>query len=311
MTEESDKSQEPRIVMVEASQSSSGDEINLIEILRLLMSSWRLIGGVTFLVVSVAVAYALLAPEVYRAEVLLAPVEEEKSQMASALGQFGGLANLAGIPIPADANKEQVLATLRSRKFIQHYIEEKNLLPVLFKEQWDSAKEEWKVESGNEPLTEEKAYIVFSEVMDVSEDKKTGLVTLSISWEDPELAAEWANELVRRLNEELQSKAIRNSQNRIGYIEKELAKTTVKDMKEVLYSLLESEKQKAMLANVNEEFALEVIDPAVAPELREKPNRTLIVTLGGFSGLSLGVFIVFMREFFKKLLNPIQAKASA
>ena len=48
-------------------------------------------------------------------------------------------------------------------------------------------------------------------------------------------------------------------------------------MRAVLYNLLESEKQKAMLANVNEDFALEVIDPAVAPQTREKPKRKLIV----------------------------------
>ena len=67
------------------------------------------------------------------------------------------------------------------------------------------------------------------------------------------------------------------------------------------YNLLESEKQKAMLANVNEDFALEVIDPAVAPEIREKPNRKLIVAVGGFCGGFLGIFTVFFFQFLKKL----------
>ena len=66
-------------------------------------------------------------------------------------------------------------------------------------------------------------------------------------------------------------------EKRVVYLEQELAKTTLQDMRAVLYNLLESEKQKAMLANVNEDFALEVIDPAVAPETREKPKRKLIV----------------------------------
>ena len=52
-------------------------------------------------------------------------------------------------------------------------------------------------------------------------------------------------------------------------------------MRALLYNLLESEKKKAMLANVNEDFALEVIDPAVTPKVREKPNRKLTVALGG------------------------------
>ena len=99
----------------------------------------------------------------------------------------------------------------------------------------------------------------------VDEDNKSGLINLSISWKDPVVAAEWANDLVKQLNEQLREKAIADSQKRVGYLEQELAKTTLQDMRGVLYNLLESEKQKAMLANVNEDFALEVIDPAVAP----------------------------------------------
>ena len=72
-------------------------------------------------------------------------------------------------------------------------------------------------------------------------------------------------------------------------------------MRDVLYNLLESEKQKAMLANVNEDFALEVIDPAVVPEQRENPNRKLIVALGGVCGGFLGIFAVFCFQFLKKL----------
>ncbi len=89
------------------------------------------------------------------------------------------------------------------------------------------------------------------------------------------MAAQWANDLVKQLNEQLREQAIADSRKRVGYLEQELAKTTLQDMRAVLYNLLESEKRKAMLANVNEDFALEVIDPAVAPENREKPKRKL------------------------------------
>ena len=63
-----------------------------------------------------AVAYALYAPEVFKAETLLAPASEEKSGASSALSQFGGLAAMAGISIPSDSNVEQVVATLEVQK---------------------------------------------------------------------------------------------------------------------------------------------------------------------------------------------------
>ena len=72
-------------------------------------------------------------------------------------------------------------------------------------------------------------------------------------------------------------------------------------MRLILYNLLESEKQKAMLANVNEDFALEVIDPAVSPKIPEKPKRQLIIALGGVSGVFLGIFAVFFGQFMRKL----------
>ena len=134
----------------------------------------------------------------------------------------------------------------------------------------------------------------------IHEDKKSGINNLSVSWKDPEIAAQWANDLVKQLNEQLREQAIQDSKKRVGYLEQELAKTTLKDMREVLYSLLESEKQKAMLANVNEDFALEVIDPAVAPEVSEKPKRKLIVALGGVCGGFLGIFAVFFLQFLRK-----------
>ena len=131
------------------------------------------------------------------------------------------------------------------------------------------------------------------------------MLALSILWKDPKVAAEWANDLVKQLNEQLRQKAIADSRKRVGYLEEELAKTTLKDMRTVLYNLLESEKQKAMLANVNEDFALEVIDPAVVPDTHEKPKRKLIVALGALCGSLLGIFIVLVGQFLKRLKTKI------
>ena len=77
-------------------------------------------------------------------------------------------------------------------------------------------------------------------------------------------------------------------------------------MRAVLYNLLESEKQKAMLANVNEDFALGSHRPAVAPETREKPKRKLIVVLGGVCGGSWASFAVFFAQFLQKLKSSIR-----
>ena len=287
--------------MVESHPSVDEDEIDLIELIRTLLQAWKTIVGITIVCVGLAVAYALNAPEVFKAETLLAPASEEKSSASSALSQFGGLAAMAGISIPSDSNVEQVVATLQSRKFLRQYIDRKKLLPLLFEEVWDAESQSWLVQTQEDEPTAQKGVEIFNSILSVNEDKKSGFINLSISWKDPAVAAEWANDLVKQLNEQLREKAISDSQKRVGYLEQELAKNTLQDMRAVLYNLLESEKQKAMLANVNEDFALEVIDPAVAPETREKPNRTLIVALGGLCGGFIGIFAVFFAQFLQKL----------
>jgi uncharacterized protein involved in exopolysaccharide biosynthesis len=290
-----------KYVMVESGPPSDEDEIDLLELIRTLLQAWKTIVGITILCTGLAVAYALYAPEVFKAETLLVPAQEENSGASSALSQFGGLAAMAGISIPSDSNVEQVVATLNSRKFLRTYINQNKLIPVLFEEIWDADNQAWMVPSVEDEPTEQKAIESFKDCLSVDEDKKSGLITLSISWKDPQVAAQWANDLVKQLNEQLREQAIADSRKRVGYLEQELAKTTLQDMRAVLYNLLESEKQKAMLANVNEDFALEVIDPAVAPETREKPKRKLIVALGGVCGGFLGIFTVFFAQFLQKL----------
>jgi uncharacterized protein involved in exopolysaccharide biosynthesis len=293
-----------KYVMVESGLPSDEDEIDLLELIRTLLQAWKTIVGITTLCTSLAVAYAVYAPEVFKAETILAPAQEEKSGTSSALSQFGGLAAMAGISIPSDSNVEQVVATLNSRKFLRTYIKQNKLMPVLFDEIWDTDNQVWNVPSVEDEPTEQKAIELFKACLSVGEDKKSGLITLSISWKDPQVAARWANDLVKQLNEQLREQAIADFRKRVGYLEQELAKTTLQDMRAVLYNLLESEKQKAMLANVNEDFALEVIDPAVPPETREKPKRKLIVALGGVCGGFLGIFAVFFAQFIQKLKSP-------
>ncbi len=112
--------------------------------------------GITILCTGLAVAYALYAPEVFKAETLLAPAQEEKSGASSALSQFGGLAAMAGISIPSDSNVEQVVATLNSRKFLRTYINQNKLIPVLFDEIWDADNQAWMVPSERMSLPNKK-----------------------------------------------------------------------------------------------------------------------------------------------------------
>ena len=126
------------------------------------------------------------------------------------------------------------------------------------------------------------------------------MVVLSISWHDPEKAQLWANRLVAVFNEHMRSQAVDEATKSIDYLNKQLAQTSVMEMQQMLYSLIEDSTKKIMLANVRSEYAFKVIDPAVVPERKIKPKRSLIVILGFVIGFFMAIFFVFFREFIKK-----------
>lgn len=238
--------------------------------------------------------FALMMTPVYRAEIQVAPVSEKdsNSRFAAQLGEFGGIAALTGINMNQGSKKNESIATLKSRKFTEQFIKDEKLLPVLFHDQWDTENQRWDEADPEDIPTPEDAWQLFNEkVRRISEDRQTGLVVLSIQWEDPQEVARWANELVSRVNAMLREKAATESEKAIGYLREQLGKTSVVELREVANRLIESEMKEIILANITEEYAFRVIDPAVVPEEPFRPNMVLMVVFGIVSGTVLGIVL--------------------
>lgn len=269
---------------------------------------WQSKWLITFVVISMAVLAAIVAyttTPVYRATVLMAPADDNShGGLSSALGQFGGLASLAGIQLsPGGGGSEDAIATLTSRAFTEQFIRKHNLLPILFADQWDPERASWRTD---EPAPgRSSGYILFDDkIRDVTVDTKSGLITLSIEWTDPELAAEWANKLIRDVNGHLRQRQIEEAQASIGYLERELETTSIAELRTSIYRLIEGQINTVMLANVREQFAFRVIDPAVAPEPWEhvRPKPVLLVAFGIIIGGVIGVFLAFFRHYLRSFL---------
>ena len=79
-----------KYVMVESGPPSDEDEIDLLELIRILLQAWKTIVGITILCTGLAVAYALYLPNIYKAETILAPAQDDESGARSLLDKFGG-----------------------------------------------------------------------------------------------------------------------------------------------------------------------------------------------------------------------------
>lgn len=274
------------------------DSVSLREFLLFLWRSrWlALIGAVAC--AAVAIAASLIVTPSYTASVEVLPAangEQSLGSLGSAVSQLSGLASLAGLSMGATGGiKVEALATLQSEVLTDEYVQQQNLLPVLFAKRWNPVTRNWR--AGVKAPTLWEAYQLFKAICLVDDNQKTGLVTLTVRWQNPYTAAAWANGLVALTNDYLRQKSIDEAERSIGYLNQEVSKTNVVEVKNAIYTLMEEEVKKEMLARGRKDFALRVIDPAFPPEKKTFP-RPLLWTAGGIIiGVFLGLLANLLRE---------------
>lgn len=304
------------------SQQSADDEIDLRELFGALWKGKWIIIATTFVFAVGAVLYALSLPNIYKADALLAPAESSNGGGLSKMaGQLGGLAALAGVNLGAGESSQTDLAVqvMKSRQFVEAFINKHDLLvPLMAAKGWDLANnklvlnEELYNQSTGEWLREpnglrgvtptaQEAFEVFSkEAMSVSQDKESGLYTISVKNYSPYIAQQWVNWLIEDINNVMRERTIAETSQNLAYLNTQLQKTAVADMQSTFYKLIEEQTKSLMLAEVQEEFVFKTIDPAVVPETKYSPNRIIICLLGVLIGVVLSSIFILSIYYVKK-----------
>ncbi|WP_229660119.1 Wzz/FepE/Etk N-terminal domain-containing protein, partial [Tersicoccus solisilvae] len=112
------------------------DEIDLRELFAVIWQGKWLITGVTLVFAVSSAVIALMMPNIYKSEALLAPASEEQGAggLAGLASQFGGLASMAGINLGGSGGSDKTqlaIEVLKSRQFIGDFIEKHQILPEL------------------------------------------------------------------------------------------------------------------------------------------------------------------------------------
>jgi uncharacterized protein involved in exopolysaccharide biosynthesis len=303
-----------------ALQSSSDDEIDLSELWRAIWSGKILIIVISFIFAVSSIVFALSKPDVYKASILLSPASSDSAGGMGALaGQFGGLASLAGISLGGGGTDKTALALeiIKSRAFLETFIiKHKLLVPLIASKKWDRINDELVVDDEIYDVNSNKwirevsfpktvvpspweAYQEFLQLISVSQDKTTSLVTIDVEFYSPQIAKAWLKWLVADVNDFMRQQDENEAQSSIDYLTKQLEKTEVSAMETVFYQLIEEQTKNMMLTKVSAEYVLKTIDPAQVPEKKAGPKRALIVVLGTMLGGILSVLIVLIRHFSK------------
>jgi uncharacterized protein involved in exopolysaccharide biosynthesis len=299
MTKDDDADQMADSMMHAGGELDRDEGLNLFEMSALVWANRRVVIVTTAVIVGLSLIYVFVARDWYRAEVLMKLADQKQNQgLLGGLsgGGLGGLASLAGIDIGGENKSAEPLAVLKSREFAEAFIKDLNLLPAFFYRQWDASAKRWKSSDiDKQPDIRDGIKYFEKTILTVKEDKKTGLITLSVDWTDPATAAAWADLLVERANDRMRQRAISDADGSVKYLKQELAAATVLALQQSIARVLEIDLQKLALANADKEYTFRVIDHAQVPKRKwvDHPHRVLIVLAAFLLGvIGSGAFVV-------------------
>ena len=296
------------------------DEIDLRELFAVLWAGKVRIIAITAIFAFASVVYALSLPNQYKATVLLAPSQSSSSGLSGALGQLGGLASLAGVSIGGGESNESQLAQeiMKSWGFIEGFIADNNLaVEVYAAEDWDKSSNKLQIDQDiydattNTWLVEDDSgqqgapnswelYESFSERFAVSEDKKSGLISVSIEYYSPQIAKRWLDLYISAINKHMQDRQILKVGRNIEYLEAQIEKIEIAGMQEVFYTIIEEQLKSKMLAEASPDYAFTAVRPSMVPQEKSQPKRALICVLGALLGGMLSVLMVLVLHYARK-----------
>jgi len=397
--------------MDQKDQIDQMDEINLLDYWRVIKKRRKVILLLFFASVVAAAVISLLMTPIYQAKATLMPVESSQGRFSAALGSLQNLPFIGGAVGGAlgKTATDKLSSILNSRTVAEDVIKSLKLVPILFQDDWDEKNDRWKI--SKPPTLQDTVRLLQRDMVKIADDRK-GLISISVEYKNPELAANIANEYMDALQRFLSTSAISLAKRNRIFLEKQIG-VTKKDLRETeeslkdfqtskkiavldaqaeaaikaqaelkaqiitrevqlgafrefatkehpdvkrledelrefrqqlnrleegtknpgkkesigafialsdaptvgleygrlrrdamiqqkVFELLTQQLELAKIEEAKDELTFQVIDPAIPPEKRIKPKRTLNVMLAGVVSLFLGVFLVFFLEYLAK-----------
>lgn len=254
--------------------------VTIVENLRLLILA-PILAGLTALGVS---TYAI--DPYFAAKTSLLPPGASSGGAAAALAsQFGGLASLAGINLPVGAGQAKPMAYLQSESMRNVLIDRFDLIKRY------------------EAKLKEDAREALAAKVKITEDKKTGLISIEVTDKDPAFAAQLANAHVEELQKVLNAQALEDARDRRQFLEKQIEEASKKPYQSpvvrdaVLQGLIRQfETTRIEEAGAGNSARIQQVDVAQAPERKSGPKRALIAIISALAaGFALLLF-VFVRK---------------
>lgn len=271
---------------------------------------------ITFSLVLLSAVYSFSLPNIYTSKTLLMYANKGQEQTNSFSG-LGGIAGLAGINLNQGYGNTwiQSIETLESLYFFENEFLPKIFLPDLMAyDYWDDENEkdfylsnEYDLEKNkwvrdvsfpkkSKPSAQESYEKFYDDHISIKINDDDGLVELTISHESPHIAQFWLETIIDSINEVIRNQHKEMSIASLEYLNSQLIKSNLYEVKVALSNLIEQESEKLMLVEANSDYVFLKIDPPSLPEFISSPKRLLIVFSTFVISLVLSIIFVIFRD---------------
>lgn len=266
------------------------DEINLLDLVKVILKNLRLIGIIIGVVVVATAIISLIMTPVYESKAVIMPTTQTKD-----IGVGSMLAQQFGISGPSSPMATEVVSLLKSNTLRERIIKRYNLLKLFFEDNYEELK---KQKNENELLW--MGLRRFDGITKVNFKQKDNTIEIVVGYKDPKIARDLVNYTLAELTDYMSIEAKRVAETNKKYLESQLENTADPFIKTKLYTLIAQQLETAMMAEVKENFAFKVLDAPMIPDKRSKPKRRQMVLIAFVVSLFIGIFAAFLREYMIK-----------
>jgi uncharacterized protein involved in exopolysaccharide biosynthesis len=262
-------------------------ELSVATIIRGFFVRWKLFAAALGTLWVLGLLYILLTPSQYEASADFTYVSQ--SYETPAPSGIAALASTVGLGGPTSAERSVAIATLRSRQLAQDFVTKYHLLPLLFPKAWDSERNAWKDEP-KKPSPRDGADRLRL-MINISDNSDTNVISLTMRMRDQQRVALLVNAYVQMADDVLRHRSLNDNQESLAYLEDELTKTNVAELRLSITNLIEQSLQHITVTKTRSDYAFNVVDAAVVPKERVWPRAGLLMAVMTILGIFAAMFI--------------------
>ena len=293
------------------------DEIDLRELFTKLWRGRWVIASLCCVALVLASFYLHVAARKYTVSMTFKPVIEEGA--GPNLAGLGGLASLAGVSLPQSGSGDFATfrTLLRSEEVAERVIAATELLPAIFKNEWDAQQTQFRkpprgllgrslsglksILTGDEKRdyiapNPQRLSIFMDRTLGLSVNNETGFLTVSAESEDPETLVALIVAATEATDQLMKERYIVNAEQTLQFYQSKILTSRSREHREALAKLISAEDQKLMLTSEGRHFVAEPLTRATTSMDPTSPKSVLVLALALVLGLFSGAALVVIRS---------------